>query len=104
MFSVACSREGEDAVLVLVGELDATAAVELRDAIAGVSEPAPGRLVLKLADLLYMASAGLRTLVFARQKMPPGVEIVLVSTQHSVRETLELTGFLHSVTLVDSFD
>lgn len=103
-FTVNHERRDGDAVLVLVGDLDAAAAPSLRDAISESADPVPTRLVLHMADLAYMASAGLRTLVFARQKMGEGVEIVLVGTQPSVRETLELTGFQHSVTMLESLE
>lgn len=103
-FSVNHERQGDDAVLVLVGDLDAAAAPQLRDAITVLADPVPARLVLHMGELSYMASAGLRTLVFARQKMGEGVSIMLVGTQPSVRETLELTGFQHSVTMVDALE
>ena len=103
-FTVTQERREGDAVLVLAGDLDAAAAPSLRDAINQAADPVPSRLVLHVGELAYMASAGLRTLVFARQKMGQGVEIVLVGTQPSVRETIELTGFHHSVTMLESLD
>jgi anti-anti-sigma factor len=48
-----------------------------------------------------MASAGLRVLIYAKQKMGTGVDITLKGTQPMVKDTLEKTGFHHSVTMVD---
>jgi anti-anti-sigma factor len=103
-FQVNHDRDGGDVILTLSGDLDAAGAGELRDAISTHADPTPTRLVLQVGDLAYMASAGLRTLVFARQKMGDGVQIVLVGTQPMVRETLELSGFQHSVTMVDTLE
>jgi anti-sigma B factor antagonist len=61
------------------------------------------KVVIVMSDLSYMASAGLRVLIFAKQKMGSPVKIVLVGLQESVKETLEMTGFQHSVTIVDAF-
>jgi len=95
---------GTNTILVLHGELDAASAGPLRDA---VTEAASGegteKLVLDMTDLTYMASAGLRVLVFAKQKLGAGVELVIAGAQPSVVETIELTGFHQSVTMVDSF-
>src|SRR5437868_5137182 len=85
------------AKITLNGELDGSVAGQFRNAIEKVAEQHPTRLVLIMDGLTYMASAGLRTLVFAKQKMGPSADIYLVGVSDSVRETIELTGFQHSV-------
>lgn len=103
-FAISTQLDRDAAVMTLTGELDATAAPALRDQIeqlAGGDEV--HRLVLMLHDLSYMASAGLRALVFAKQKLGSDVELILVGTQDTVAETIELTGFHHSVTMVDAY-
>ena len=57
-----------------------------------------------MGDLSYMASAGLRSLVFAKQKMGAGVDIFMVAVQESVAETIAMTGFDNSVIMVPSYD
>jgi len=92
------------AQLTLVGELDAAAAGDFRAAIEQSATSQPKRLVLMMNGLSYMASAGLRTLVFARQKMGPSVDIYAIGVQAPVRETLEMTGFQYSVVMLDRYD
>ena len=48
-----------------------------------------------------MSSAGLRVLIFSKQKMGADVQIYVVRPQEMVLDTLEKTGFHHSVTIVD---
>jgi anti-anti-sigma factor len=92
------------AKLTLVGELDAASADQVRKAIEQAAAAHSKRLVLLMADLTYMASAGLRTLVFAKQKMGAGVEIYCIGVREPVRETIEMTGFQHSVIMLDAYD
>jgi anti-sigma B factor antagonist len=92
------------AKITLIGELDAASAGYFRDEIELVAAGSPRRLVLFTDGLTYMASAGLRALVFAKQKMGPSVDIYLIQVQEPVRETLEMTGFLHSVILLETYD
>jgi anti-anti-sigma factor len=91
------------ATVTLAGELDARSAPRLNDLIISASErPALRRLVLLMEALTYMSSAGLRCLVFAHQKMPREVEIVLVGTRPQVAETIRLTGFDRSVVMQEA--
>jgi anti-anti-sigma factor len=90
--------------ITLAGELDASVAADFRAAIEKVAADRPKRLVLMLSDLGYMASAGLRTLVFAKQKMGSSVEIYCIGATDPVRETIVMTGFQHSVIMLDGYD
>ncbi len=90
-----------EARISLSGELDAAAAGELKRAVEEVAAREPRALVLVMKELTFMASAGLRVLIFAKQKMGGGVTLTLVGCGEAVRETLELSGFARSVVLRD---
>lgn len=86
------------ATVRLAGELDSGSAPRLAEVINDVSgRDSLHHLVLDMADLSYLSSAGLRCLVFAEQKLPQGVPMVLTSLQPDVAETIRLTGFDRSV-------
>ena len=89
------------ATFTLTGELDAAAAPAFREQIEAAAAAHVTKVVLDLSGLEYMASAGLRVLIYAKQKMGAGVDITLKGTQPMVKDTLEKTGFHHSVTMVD---
>lgn len=103
-FSLTSETVNGIARITLVGELDAAAAGSFREAVEQAASGSPKRLVLIADRLTYMASAGLRALVFAKQKMGANVDIYIVGVQEPVRETLEMTGFHHSVVLLDTYD
>jgi len=103
-FTVTSDEKNGIARLTLVGELDASAANDFRTAIEEAAGLRPKRLVLMMGGLTFMASAGLRTLVFAKQKMGANVDIYVIAVQEPVRETLEMTGFQHSVIMLDAYD
>jgi len=91
------------ATIRMSGELDGEGAPLLGDLVAGAAErDTLGRLVLLMDELTYLSSAGLRSLVFAHQKMPYTVDIVLVGAQPQVAETIRMTGFDRSVVMQES--
>jgi anti-anti-sigma factor len=103
-FNISSEFTNGIARITLSGELDASVAGQFRDEIERMAAEKPRRLVLIMTDLEYMASAGLRALVFAKQKMGASVDIYTVGVHDAVLETIEMTGFQHSVIMLDAYD
>ena len=87
-------KEHQDGKLVvaLAGRLDAMSAPELdmalQEELEGVKE-----LVFDFADLVYIASAGLRTLLAAQKRMNKQGSMTMRHVQDAVMEVLSMTGF-----------
>lgn len=90
--------------ITLSGELDAAAAPAFRTDVESAAAAKVKAVALLMKDLEYMASAGLRALVFAKQKMGTQVEIYMIGLQEPVMETITMTGFQNSVTFLDEYD
>lgn len=101
-FSVTSSVANGTARLVLTGELDAASAGTFKAEVEKAAAQAPTKLVLMVKDLTFMASAGLRVLIFAKQKLGTKVSVYLVQPQSPIRETLKVTGFEQSVYIVEA--
>ncbi|PJF24695.1 MAG: anti-anti-sigma factor, partial [Phototrophicales bacterium] len=79
------------AKITLTGELDASAAPIFREKIETAAAQNAAKLVLMVETLEYMSSAGLRTLVFAKQKMGQKVDIFIVGAQPQVIDPIKQT-------------
>ena len=91
------------AIITLTGELDASVADQFRSEIQKAADQDAKRLVLMLKELEYMASAGLRVLIFAKQKMGSQVDVYVVEPTEAIRETITMTGFARSVIVMDEY-
>jgi anti-anti-sigma factor len=91
------------AKITLVGEIDSLSAREFQKEIEKMALESPDELVLFVENLTFISSAGLRVLIFAKQKMGTGLQIFIVKPQESVVETLEKTGLQHSVNIVEQY-
>jgi anti-anti-sigma factor len=92
--------EEHTARIALVGELDGSSAPALRETVERVLSGKPARLVLQVEKLSFMASAGLRILIFAKQKQP-GLRIYIVKPPAAIVDTLHKTGFYASGYVTD---
>jgi anti-anti-sigma factor len=86
------------AVITLAGQLDAESAPSFRAEVDKLVSPDRQRLVVVLEELDFMASAGFRVLIFAKQKNPD-LDIYLVRPQDAVLGSLQKTGFARQVTV-----
>jgi anti-anti-sigma factor len=92
------------AKITLTGRLDASTAAGFRNLVDQAAAQKVKAVVLVVDGLEYMASAGLRVIVFARQKMGVGVRIYVIAPQPLVRETIEVSGFSQAVALLPAYD
>ena len=80
------------------GRVDTVTAPELE---AGLKFGDATQVVLDLADVPYMSSAGLRLLLTAHKTMmAKGGELKIANIQPTVREVLDITGFSDILNLV----
>ena len=90
--------EGNKLTIALSGRLDTTTApkleTELKQNISGVKE-----LVLDLAALEYLSSAGLRVLLSAQKVMNRQGHMVVRNVNEIIMEIFEVTGFVDVLTI-----
>lgn len=104
IFEATLEMRGNIALITLAGELDAATAPHFREKVEEAAAKKAQRLVMIMNDLEYMASAGLRVMIFAKQTLGPGADLYIVGAHDSVADTIEMTGFHQGVILRDSYD
>lgn len=92
------------AKITLSGELDASTAGDFKTKIEEAATAEAKKLVLLVSELEFMASAGLRVLVFSKQKMGADVDIYVVGAQETILDTITKTGLHHSVIIQDTYE
>ena len=98
MLEVSNTVSGDVNEVKLAGRLDVKAARDAEAAFAEAAAAAPN-IVLDLAELDYIASAGLRALKRLRADVNAnGGTLVLRNVQDDVMEVFEMTGFAAMLT------
>lgn len=95
------SVEGSTARLELMGEVDGSSAPAVREAVDKLLSSSPQTLILQVEQLTFMSSAGLRVLIFAKQKLPT-LKIYVVKPQPPIIDTLRKTGFYDGVYVTET--
>jgi anti-anti-sigma factor len=101
--SVVLATKDDAAEITLAGDLDASTAPLFQAELEKAAAMKPKRLVLQVRELAFMASAGIRMLLFAKQKMGPRVDVYVIAPQEPILETLRRTGFVHSVIVQNEY-
>ena len=92
------TTEGEKLTIAVSGRVDTITAPELE---ANLKFGAAKCVVIDLANVPYMSSAGLRLLLTAHKAMlGKGGELQIANVQSAVREVLDITGFSDILSLV----
>ena len=90
--------------LVLSGDVYTKTAPDLLSQLTALELHALEQLRLNLAEVEFVSSAGLRAIVFAKQKMPHSSRLFLVSASPQIVDTITKTGLAQAVVIVDSED
>ena len=93
-------QDGSALTVYLSGRIDAVTALELdkniSSTLGGITD-----LTIDLADLEYISSAGLRTLLKLQKRMDKQGAMRIKNIRENVREVLDMTGFSTFLTIDD---
>lgn len=96
-------KAGQALIVALKGRFDANSAGEVAEKLAGLVEQGQKKLVVDLAEVEYISSAGLRVLLHAAQKMNRlEGQLCLCALNQYVGEVLEISGFSSIFTIAPS--
>lgn len=98
------AHRGEVAVVSIGGEIDLSTAPAFEAAIAAALDEDPPILVVELSDVTFMASAGLRVLAAAQEKVGKSAQFAVVASNPATNRPLQLTGLDKVISLYPTLD
>lgn len=87
--------------VTLAGKLDAVKAPELMEEFRKMIGSHPEKIVFYVEELEYISSAGLRAIIFAKQKIGLDSEVYFVKAQEAVLEVINMSGLDNFLTITD---
>lgn len=91
-------------VIKLHGHIDASVAPALLEEMKGLVGKEIQKLVFLADELEYIASAGLRAIVFIVQKLGAGVESYLCGASAEVLDVMKMTGLDRFLIIQDTYE
>jgi anti-anti-sigma factor len=94
---------GEKAVITLKGKLDYATAGDLMDELRTLEGTGVKRIDFECADLEYISSAGIRAMVYSKQKIGRNapVDVYLHQASKMVQDVFAATGLQDYFTFVE---
>jgi anti-sigma B factor antagonist len=96
-------RRNGDVVVRLAGEIDLYNAAEVGAALEELASSGPARVVVDLAEVDFVDSTALGTLIEARKRLSSS-RLVLAAPGRDVRRALEVAGLLEHFDVHESVD
>jgi anti-anti-sigma factor len=90
--------------LTLVGDVDTKTAPSLLESLTNLELSSIAELRIDMVSVGFLSSAGLRALVFAKQKMPYESRLILIGTNSEISEVIVKTGLTQAVMLVADYE
>jgi anti-anti-sigma factor len=84
--------DGAEATVTVQGEIDVTTAAVLSENLGGVAASSPRRLVIDLAGVGFLDSAGLQAFARVRRQLPEDCPVIVRSARPRLRQVFEITG------------
>ena len=92
-------KEDKKLTIFISGRVDTNTAPELlenlKESMVGIEE-----LILDLADVEYISSAGLRVILFAQKTMNSQGSMSVAHVSNDIMDVFELTGFTDILTII----
>jgi anti-anti-sigma factor len=95
--------ENDIAKITLTGRLDATNAPAFQEELKKLIGKKINQLVFFAKDLEYISSAGLRMIIFAKQKIGPQATVYFIGAQEAVLNVITMSGLDTFMTIQATF-
>ena len=97
---------GEISKVKLHGHIDASIAPALMEELKPLiaEKDKVKKLVFFADELEYIASAGIRAVVFAKQKLGANVQVYLIGANETILDVFKMTGIDKFLTIQDTFE
>lgn len=92
MFEFDVKNNDGEMEVKLKGRLDATVAPELHSELAKFQGQDIKKVTFDVGELEYIASAGLRVIIFSKQKLGADTQIFMKDVSEDVKSVIEMTG------------
>lgn len=95
------SKDGNELTIVLPEQVTTTNAPQLMEAINNYKNQGVEKVVFDASSMTYIASSGIRTVIFAKQKLGGSPVIEFVNCSAEIKGVFEMTGLQSYIQFVN---
>ena len=100
MFEFKVTENADEVDVDLKGRLDATVAPQLHEAMTKLVGKDIKKITFNVKELEYIASAGVRVIIFSKQKLGTDTQIFMKDVNEEVMQVVEMIGCTNFVTII----
>lgn len=104
-FSISHTVDGDFSIAVITGQIDSNNATEIASGLRDVAARASRGLVVDLAALSYLTSAGFRVLLIVQDEVEEkGASLALCNLNETVRDLFDMGGLSDVFAIFNSLE
>jgi len=100
-FNFETKKNGEELEVILSGSLDANNATPLLEEMKKYVGEKISKITFDAGELEYIASAGLRVIIFTKQKIGYEADVFLKNPNEVVRSVVDMTGLDNFIKIIE---
>lgn len=96
---ISVTLNGSDATVKLIGTVDTKTAPDFLQKLTDLELLSLTQLKIDMNEMTFMSSAGLRALLFAKQKMKQDSNLTVFGASEAVVDTIKKTGLSQAIVI-----
>ena len=95
------TEEADVLKIMISGDFTANVAATVQEKLEGYRDHGIAKVVFDFKEMTFLASSGLRVLIFAKKRIKEGIEVDIVNAGTAAQKILKMSGLIDVFNMIN---